>query len=268
MASERGHRCAWLARRAGPLVLALSGVLLPACRERPVPPIGAPVERARAPSGADVRWSREEILLEPVSPPESTGATPAELVAALTVEAEAWNAALEPCRTPRLRVGELREAGGAREDGRNVVVVRADRWCPVDGAAFGCYDASREAITHVRPYLDREGAHVGEIREADIEVNALNFRWSANGEVAGTRSLRAVLGHELGHVLGLAHSCSSRRAAPEHLDSVALAPCTPMTSSSIMYPDPTEPGRPPVLVPGADAVAGLCRPPGAGAGRP
>lgn len=92
-------------------------------------------------------------------------------------------------------------------------------------------------MTHVR--VSDEAT--GEVREADVEVNAVGFRWSVDGQVEGTRSLRAVLAHELGHALGLDHAYGYDLA-----------------SASIMYPDPTQAGRPLVLEPGADAVEALC----------
>lgn len=219
----------------------------------------SPLLRARAPSGAEVHWTLDAVVLEPIAPPLESGVTARELVDALSTGARAWNEALEGCAGPRLHVGPSRLNGAARVDGHNVVVIRSSSWCPADRRPTEpCYEPSNQATTEVRPRDEVTGPHAGEILEADIEVNAVNFRWSLDGQTPGTRSLRAVLAHELGHVLGLAHSCAGRRTGPAASGGAVVDCAAAGASSSIMYPDPTEPGRAVVLEPGLDAVQGLC----------
>ena len=229
--------------------------------------------RARTPAGAEIHWTVDEVVLEPIAPSPESGLSSRDLLDALASDTRAWNEALDGCAAPRLRVGSLRLHGEVRDDGRNVVVVRATSWCPADRRATEpCYEPDKEATTDVRPRDEIDGPRAGEIREADIEVNAVNFRFSLDGDAPGTRSLRAVLGHELGHVLGLAHSCAPHPAAVPAEGEAVSACAFAGASSSIMYPDPTEPGRPLVLEPGQDAVQALCgsaRPRnGAGCARP
>jgi hypothetical protein len=54
-----------------------------------------------------------------------------------------------------------------------------------------------------------------------------------------------VLVHELGHVLGLDHSCGPGTSRPP-----PIIPCTdPVARESVMYPDPLDPDRPHILGP-------------------
>jgi reprolysin-like metallo-peptidase family M12B len=236
------------------LLAMVPAAVIAACRPAD-PSISTPM--ARTPWGTEVHWSRDAIDLEPVRPPPSSGVTGTDLVRALEDEARAWNGALSRCGVPPIHIGVLRDDGVARDDGHNRVVVKAGLWCPDDGGEDAdCYDPTRQAKTWLRPRRD-SGPRDGEIREADIEINAVNFRWSLNGDRPGTRNLHAIVGHELGHVLGLDHACAHAGQAG---DGGQTKGCDAHGAlRSIMEPDPTEPDRPVVLEPTPDAVERLCQ---------
>lgn len=225
-----------------------------ACRARVEP---GPL--AHTASGAPVHWSLSVVTIEVVTPPERSGIGAGVLTSALQQGIDAWNEALRGCKAPTLKLGRIWPAGAAREDGRNVVVINGAYWCPEDRAAvLGCYDKTVQATTHLRARDDP--GHEGELREADIEINAIAFRWSLRGDVKGIESLRAVLVHELGHVLGLEDICDMRLGATPVGDGGAAEPL-PMCDllrrgTSVMYPETTDHGWAPAPTP--DAVAALC----------
>jgi hypothetical protein len=196
------------------------------------------------------------VVLVPVTPSRRYALSAEDLTAALEEGARQWNRALRGCNAPELRVGGAVSAGAARTDGRNLVVVLGELWCPTDRASdVTCYDPSKQAITHVRQ-REHGAAPAGEIDEVDIEINAVDYRWSLTGDAVGTRNLRALVLHELGHALGLADSCSAMPLVAAAAGVVQ--PCTETARRSVMYPNPTEIGRIPVLEPTPDAIQTLC----------
>ena len=111
----------------------------------------------------------------------------------------------------------------AKYDKKNLLVFRSDNWCSSD---TDCYDPSALAITSV---WAREST--GEIVDADIEVNAVNFVWadlvSMPSLGGGRQDLQNALTHEMGHFIGLDHTCWSdpRVAQPTDYQGQPVPEC-------------------------------------------
>lgn len=75
----------------------------------------------------------------------------------------------------------------------NVVVFRDDDWL---------YKGADNTVARAHVHFDPS---TGEILDVDIEVNTANNRFTLGGERV-IHDLRTVLTHEIGHLLGLAHS--------------------------------------------------------------
>lgn len=214
----------------------------------------------RTPSGAPLHWLQPTIVLQPIRPLQKV--SEAVLTESLEAEIELWNEALAGCRVPRLALAKTRsEFGPIKQDGISSIVVRASEWCP-DGSSndASCYEHRLEALTTVYPNEYGPPEEKGVIREADIEINAVDMKWSSDGSVPGTHSLRATIAHELGHVLGLDDACNTPNTLLARGNRADLAPlCTSQdVRTSIMYPDPNVSSRPSVLKPGTSEVDFLC----------
>lgn len=119
----------------------------------------------------------------------------AEAVAALDVASRAW--VIPACSAARFVIGASRAAlaDPLSANGSNDVVVHLDDW--PSPLATG-------AAAHTVIFAAGDG-----ISEADIHLNARDFTF-ADGASDTSVDLRALLTHELGHVLGIGHSADPR----------------------------------------------------------
>jgi len=104
----------------------------------------------------------------------------------------------------------------ARYDYKNSLVFRTTTWCaPSDAAGTCSYDAAALAITSV--FVNKKDGH---IRDADIEVNSKNFIWTdldIDPTAHGKQDLQNALAHEMGHLVGLDHTCVPAGVEPPYL---------------------------------------------------
>jgi hypothetical protein len=172
--------------------------------------------RTRTSAGVPTAWKKPTITME-----FALGGPPAELdaesylVAAQQGTASWTQASLDGTnRCSKVMMGVVATAdvaGLIGNDGHNRIIFRQNEWCrdpaPSDPNEPRCYDSSALAITTVSQLRNS-----GEIVDADIEVNAVGFTW---GDFVGRPDLmsyhshdfQGAITHELGHVLGLEHTC-------------------------------------------------------------
>jgi hypothetical protein len=103
-------------------------------------------------------------------------------------------------------------------DGTNRVMFRRNQWCKEPRADDeACYDPSALAITSTFAEL-----LTGALLDADIEINAVNATWAdLGGQADGslvTHDLQNALTHEVGHFVGLDHTCWTPGTGPQLRD--------------------------------------------------
>jgi hypothetical protein len=127
-----------------------------------------------------------------------------------------------------------------------------------------CPSPNAAAITTVF-FIDRPGdPRDGELLETDLELNAVGFGFSDDGDV-GHMDMQNTLSHELGHVMGLDHTCYTLRGGAPPLDSDHdLVPyCFPLTGLPDTVTESTmfnfaDPGESKKRKPGPDEVRAVC----------
>jgi hypothetical protein len=163
-------------------------------------------------SGCPYAWRTRSISL--VGYPQGlSDMTPDQIARAAGEAVSAWSKndpALAACTDLALNLTMRTTADtppAAKFDGENNVLMRGDCWCSVcaaDSASVDCHDSNVLALTSVFARGD------GQIVDADIEVNAVkdNFLWAdLDTPIDGRQDLQNALTHEVGHFIGLDHTC-------------------------------------------------------------
>lgn len=228
-----------------------------------------------------VWWGDRSQVLVPDT--TATGDLPADRQRDLMRQAiDAWNRAGDQCDGDiELSLGEP-EAGEVGFDGVNRIVFRDDRWCaPIDCDNFcgtdcpggeECHDPDAAGLTTLCMNL-----RTGEILDADIEINGVDFAIGDMGASAGAGQAAELINtftHELGHVLGLDHTCwDGEGTQPVDGDGAPVPHCrapasdTELITEATMYPTQAAGERKKATLE-QDDIDGLCAiyPPVAGCG--
>ncbi len=169
-----------------------------------------------------------------------------EILAAVDASAGAWSFSGDTCTYLDITVA-IGDGPGPRatNDGKNLVVFRTTDWCKMT-ASGSCdpmvpYDPAALALTSVSASTSS-----GTIRDADIEVNAFHFVWAdlvTHPELRGNgqsyHDLQNAVTHEMGHLIGLDHTCYLRPPAPLDQNGDQIPDCVnapPDVLETTMFP--------------------------------
>lgn len=208
-------------------------------------PAGAYV-RYTSSNGKMFKWPQTCIQLETFPADLLEMMTSTEIIGAIDASAAAWSQDSDPCTYLDIVVNTSSDpTPRATNDGHNLVVFRASNWCKLTdkGACDPAipYDAAALALTSVSASTSS-----GIIRDADIEVNAFHFSWAdlvAHPEKRDSgqsyHDLQNAVTHEMGHLIGLDHTCYFMGPPPIDADGAPITDCASASAdvlATTMFP--------------------------------
>lgn len=188
---------------------------------------------------ARVSWAPEKIVIV-VNDMNPSGLSESDFERSLSDAIDSWT--IDDCEAPSVEYDGTTDDEAGAGDGVNTI-----QWVTSGWDEYGPDDAA--AATDVQ-YEESEDGY--SIVEADIYLNAATMSWANVGLGPMSEvSLAAVLRHELGHLLGLAHPCELEEADGPMCDESTLL-------SSLMHPLYSQSLLTTITSPGEDDTAGLC----------
>jgi len=140
-----------------------------------------------------------------------------ELSDELRAAASTWSYPIVPCTSLQIEVASPQRKLRAEEDGVWTFVFRQSAWCHNERCGTtSTFPIRAAAMTTVYP----KGAGPGSVREADVELNAVHLSWKDGVGPKPVVPMRAVLVHELGHVLGFPDVCNQGTCSAEEAGSI------------------------------------------------
>ncbi|HLU67297.1 MAG TPA: hypothetical protein VKZ63_13525 [Kofleriaceae bacterium] len=123
-----------------------------------------------------------------------------------------WRQATGSCSYLDL-VAAGRIEGEVGLDAVNLVVFREDQWCrpATEDEPEECYDPDAAGLTTLFFVDDEDSDRNGAILDADVELNGVHFAISSGGDSEASggclSDLSNTFTHEIGHLMGLDHTC-------------------------------------------------------------
>jgi MYXO-CTERM domain-containing protein len=220
--------------------------------------------RYKTAGGKGFFWARATLpITEYPNDFAQASMTSDQLIAAATGSAAAWSSETNPCTYLDLVVSVSTDPTPVpANDNRNTLIFHSVNWCQLapDGSCEIDYDSSALAVT-----TDTANKNSGQIYDSDIEINALDYHWAdvdPDGGPTSFMDLQNALTHEMGHLIGLDHTCydPSSGAAQPYDDAgqpVPVCPGSLTVQATTMYPS-ADPGDTQKRTLAPDDQAGLC----------
>ena len=158
---------------------------------------------------APMYWNRDILKMLVYTADAPAQLSSDDVLHAVQGAAKAWGRDKNDCTSLEVQVEKVDEASAPVEiDYTSRVTFRRDKWCrdpKLEGKEI-CYDNFALAVTSV--FARKKD---GQIVDADMEINAVNFSWSdLEKNPGGSQSLydlQNTVTHEMGHFIGLDHTC-------------------------------------------------------------